>query len=337
MKLLMYLGAFIVLVLIGTSIRSIPGGGSLTGPFGGGDTIRISIANSSAKEEWLHQAVQAFNQASVRDGRLQLDGRPIAVEVLKETIDGKKTDYRSGTMVTDTIEGKIKPTILSPAEEAWIAKLNGDWQAIHRRPASTGQAPILARTPMVVAMWQSRAAALGCWPTVEERCTWEALRTLATSPNGWESLGQPAWRKFKFGYGYPGQSNSGTLSVVAMCMLGVGKTAGLALEDVDPLNGCGRAIADLETAKVHSGKRSDWLLGHMRSGGPEYLDAIVTNETEVILFNRRYGRELREPLVAVYPRDGLILFARNWVPSLWNAGRRALGDTRAGARGQDLR
>lgn len=308
MKLLIYAAAFVLLVVIGLSMR----GGQTIGlaglPAVGGDAIRISIANTSAKQEWLHRAVQSFNEASRGEARLQLDGKPIAVEVLQEVIDGKKVDYRSGTMVTDTLEGRIKPTILSPAEEAWIAKLNSEWQAIHGRPASTGQAPILARTPMVVAMWQSRARALGCWPTVEERCTWETIRTLATSPTGWEAFGQPAWRKFKFGYGYVGESNSGTLSVVLMCMLGVGKTSGLALHDVDAANGCGRAIADFETAKVHSGKKSDWLLGRMRSGGPEYLDAIVTNETEVIGFNRQYGPELREPLVSVYPRDGTILF-----------------------------
>src|SRR5207248_9368730 len=162
--------------------------------------------------------------------------------------------------------------------------------------------------PLVITMWESRARTLGCWPDVEERCTWEAVRTLATSPEGWGSVGQPAWRKFKFGYGYVGESNSGTLSGALMCMLGVGKTSGLTLDDVDAASGCGQAIAAFESAKVHSGTKSDWLLGQMLTRGPEYLDAVITNEAEVVAFHQQNGKRLREPLVAAYPHDATILF-----------------------------
>ena len=272
-------------------------------------TVQISIANSSAKEAWLHRAVESFNAASRQDERLQVHGKPVVVQVVQEVIEGKKADYRSGTMVTDTLEGRMKPTVLSPADETWIAKLNKEWQALRGAPLVTGQAPILARTPLVVTMWQSRARALGCWPTAQEGCTWETLRALASSPEGWGMVGQPAWRTFKLGYGYVGESNSGTLSAVLMCSLGVGKTGGLELDDVEAENGCGRSIAAFEKAKVHSGTKSDWLLGQMLSGGPDYLDAAITNEAEVIAFNRENGPRLREPLVSAYPRDGTILFA----------------------------
>lgn len=307
-----WLFAAIVVVIgaLGISIRQAPTG--VTGAFVpalADGPIHISIANSSAKEAWLHQAIEAFNNASQRDGRLQVEGKPVFVDVVKEVIDGKKADYRSGTMVTDTLEGRIKPAVLSPGDETWIAKLNKEWQALHGSPAVTGQSPVLARTPLVITMWQSRARALGCWPTVEERCTWATVRALAGHPSGWEMVGQPAWRKFKFGYGYVGESNSGTLSAVLMCMLGVDKTSGLALGDIDAANGCGQSIATFETAKVHSGTKSDWLLGQMLSGGPEYLDGVITNEAEVIAFNRQNGSKLREPMVSVYPRDGTILFA----------------------------
>lgn len=272
------------------------------------NVITVSIANSSAKETWLQRAVETFNGAATREGRYQIGGKPIRVEVIKEVIDGKKTDYRSGTMVSDTVDGRIKPTVLSPADETWIAKLNREWRSLHNTAATTGQAPLLARSPLVVTMWQSRARALGCWPTVEEGCTWETLRALAGHPDGWALVGQPSWRQFKLGYGYVGESNSGTLGTVALCMLGVGKTADLTIDDVSATNGCGQQMAAFERAKVHSGTKSDWLLGQMLAGGPEYLDAIFTNETEVIGFNRANGPKLREPLVAVYPRDGTIIF-----------------------------
>jgi Ca-activated chloride channel family protein len=131
---------------------------------------------------------------------------------------------------------------------------------------------------------------------------------LSMSPEGWGSVGQPAWRKLKLGYGYTGESNSGTLSMVLACMLGAGKASGLTIDDVGPGNNCGRMMAAIERSKVHSGNRSGWLLDRLRDGGPEYLDAIITNEAEVIKFNRDNGSRLREPLVAVYPQDGTLLF-----------------------------
>ena len=55
--------------------------------------------------------------------------------------------------------------------------------------------PILVRTPLVMAMWESRATALGCWPTAGPGCTWQAVRTLAESADGWASLSLRAARQ----------------------------------------------------------------------------------------------------------------------------------------------
>jgi Ca-activated chloride channel family protein len=163
------------------------------------------------------------------------------------------------------------------------------------------------RTPLVVAMWRSRAEALGCWPTPGPECTWTRLGALASDPAGWGSLGEAAWKKFKFGYGFFGESNSGTLATVAMCMAALGKTEGLAVADVSPDNACGQFLHEIEKAKVHSGKSDVFLLDQMQSGGPEYLDGVVTYESNVIARNRAAGDELREPLVSVYPQDGTVV------------------------------
>lgn len=268
--------------------------------------IKIGIASSSVKQAWLHAAADKFNRNSGTEKDLQVNGKPVFVEMVQETVDGKKQDYRSGTMVSDTLDGKIKPTVLSPAEDSWIARLNKEWQGLNGKAISTGDPLPLARTPIVLAMWQSRARALGCWPAAGPQCTWETIRTLATSPNGWEMFGQPAWGRFKLGYGYVGESNSGTLSVAIMCMIGAGKTSGLILSDVDAATGCGATIAAIEKAKFHSGKQSAWLFDRMATG-PEYLDAVITNESEMIQFNLAQGSGLREPVVAVYPQDGTVV------------------------------
>ena len=271
------------------------------------DSIPITIASSSTKKEWLDQAVESFNAAAKSDAGLQVNGKPVFVEVVLEEIEpGKKDHYRSGSMVTDILTGKIKPTIASPAELSWIMKLNNEWQAANAKPISSGEAPALARTPLVLAMWESRARALDCWPSPKPQCTWERIRALATLPDGWKMFGRADWGKFKLGYGYVGESNSGTLTAAILCMRGLAKTRDLARGDVSATNGCGQMIAAVERAKVHSGKKSSWLLDRMRTGGPEYLDAITSYEQEVIEFNKNQSG-LREPMVAVYPQDGTVV------------------------------
>ena len=269
--------------------------------------VRISIATSSTKQEWMHQAIQAFNTASPREGALQVEGKPVVVEIVQEVVDGKKVDYRSGTMVSDTVDGKIKPTILSPSEEQWILKLQADWRATHGTAIARDVGPILARTPLVLGAWESRAQALGCWPDPAPECTWERVRALAVSPNGWGMLGRAEWGQFKLGYGYPGESNSGTVSTMLTCMVGAGKSSALTAEDVDVNSGCGQFIAGVERAKVHSGNRSGWLIEQMTNGGPEYLDAVAISESDIILANRTRSAELRERIVSIYPQDGTVL------------------------------
>ncbi len=133
----------------------------------------ISIASSNTKQDWLHQVVQTFNAASKTDTTLQVGDRPIFVKVMQENIDGKKVDYRSGTMISDTLNGKIKPTILSPGNESWILKFKREWQLVHHAEPIRDDTPILVRTPLVIAMWQSRAKALGCWPSIGfSSCIW---------------------------------------------------------------------------------------------------------------------------------------------------------------------
>ncbi len=295
-----------------------------TSPKIASNAVKITMASSITKREWLEEAVKTFNAASESDKGLQVDGKPIDAEILLEEPEpGRKAHYRSGTQITDTLQGRIKPTILSPADESWLVKLSKEWKDGHSgKDITTGKAQSVTRTPVIVAIWESRARALGCWPTAGPDCTWERLRTLAASPNGWGIMGHPEWGKFKFGYAYVGESDVGTQTAVLLCMTGA-KTHALAIETVETTNGCGQAMADVERAKVHSGTSSPWLLGQLQTGGPEYLDAVTTYEKEVITFNQANKDKLREPLVAAYPQDGTvvvehpmaILDAADWVSS----------------------
>lgn len=269
-----------------------------------GLSIKISIASAVTKKEWLEQAIRDFNIASVTDSSLQVDGKTIFVEAVLE--EGEY--WRSGSMVKDILFSKITPTIASPSDDFWLAKLNQDWAEAHNgRPVASGPSPSVARTPVVIAMWKSRAQAMGVWPDAGPNATWDSIRALATNPDGWAMYGMKGWGAFKFGYGYVGESNSGTVTAVMLYMLGEGKFGDdLKLDDVQADRLGGKMLADVEKAKVHSGMKSQWLLDRMESGGPEYLDAIATEEQNVIIANRD-RRGLQEAIVAIYPRDGTVM------------------------------
>ena len=275
--------------------------------------VKLPIASSSTKKAWMEAAKTSFNEASKQDRRWQIDGKPVEVEFILEEIDpGVLDHYRSGTMTADIQRPdgdprRIRPVVASPSEASWLEGLNRDWKPAHGQEIIREQPAVLVRIPVVIAIWESRAHALGCWPTATPDCTWSRIRALADSPDGWGSFGHPEWGEFKFGYGYVGESNSGTMTALLLCMTGVGKSSGLTVDDVDAGNGCGERIHTVEKAVVHRGKKSGWLLDFMKTRGPEYLDAMTTNEPDVIKFNLDNAGKLREPLVSAYPQDATVV------------------------------
>jgi len=280
-------------------------------PNGPPEPIKITVASSSTKKEWLNQAIRIFNEDSKANAQLQIEGRPITVTVLLEEIEpGRWDHYRSGSMISDILSRKIEPTIASPAEPSWILKLKEKWP--ERKAMVSDDGPGLVQTPLVIAMWQSRATALNCWPTAGPDCIWERVRALASSADGWGTLGHPEWGKLKYGYGFVGKSNSATFTMVLICMSGLQKSAGLTLDDVRRETGCGQAMMALrkppaDTAVIRIEEKSEWALRDMWQMGPAYLDAVTTYEQEVIEVMAEQAPRLPEPIVAVYPQDGTIL------------------------------
>lgn len=281
-------------------------------------TVDVTIASSSTKQEWMDEVVGRFNERSLREGSLQVNrtalqiwGRPINVTIVLEEVEpGDWRHYRSGTMIADILGGKIRPSIASPAETVWIDKLMLEWPSSQAREDHEGGDSIissralpLTRTPFVIAMWESRARALDCWPESGPGCTWSAIIEIASK--GWSAVGRGDWGAVKFGYAIPGKSNSATFTAVFACLSGVKVLPASLPEDLTQEGGCAEAIRQLEKAEIIRETSSSAIMRFMRdSGGPGAIDMVPTYEAEVVEVNKFFGPTLEERIVAVYPQDG---------------------------------
>ena len=253
-------------------------------------TVPVSIIYGSEKREWLEPLVQEYNGQK----RETAEGSVIVVEA---------TPMGSIESAREIVEGQLEPTIWSPASSIYIPVANAEWRSHeHTDDLVAGKAPDLVLSPVVIAMWQSMAEALG-WP--EKTLGWADIAEMATSEEGWEAYGYPEWGSFKFGHTHPNYSNSGIVSVIAEAYAGAGKQRGLTLDDLrDP--DLKTFMAEVESSIIHYGSSTGFFADHMFERGPSYLSAAVMYENLVVAqeSKRLAGQSLQAPVVAIYPKEG---------------------------------
>jgi Ca-activated chloride channel family protein len=253
------------------------------------NTVTISIVYGSEKRAWLEPLVDQYNA-----GRYQTeDGAVIRVEI---------TPMGSIESVDAILEGRIQPTVWSPASSVYIPVANMKWRQAHGSELVTGTPNDLVLSPVVIAMWESMARALG-WP--ERAIGWADIAALATSEDGWAAYGYPEWGTFKFGHTHPGFSNSGIVSVIAETYAGAGKLRDLTLSDLE--NPDTQAFVEaVESGIIHYGSSTGFFAERMFERGPSYLSAAVLYENLVVeQESRRLAGESQQlPVVAIYPVEG---------------------------------
>ena len=129
------------------------GGGSNGGGGGGGGSdgkapagaVRVPFAYSPEKEVLLKPLIKRFNESGKKVG-----GKPVFVE---------GNVVASGEAEDKIARGRLEPVAWSPASSLWGRLLN--FQADAQYVADDN--PSLVRTPLVIAMWEPMARALG-WP-----------------------------------------------------------------------------------------------------------------------------------------------------------------------------
>ena len=252
-------------------------------------SVTISIVYGSEKREWLEPLVEEFNNAKNKTE----EGMVIVVEA---------EPMGSIESVHGIIDGTLQPTIWSPASSVYIPVANAEWRKNHSDDLVTDTPNDLVLSPVVIAMWQPMAQALG-WPNNE--IGWAEIAALATSEKGWSAYGHPEWGRFQFGHTHPEYSNSGIVSIIAEAYAGANKQRGLTQEDLQTPEII-EFMSAVEKSVIHYGTSTGFFADRMFERGPSYLSAAVLYENLIVAqeSKRLSGESSQIPVVAIYPKEG---------------------------------
>ena len=301
--------AVAALALAGAACGS---GDDTAGPEGaaGGDCVVVDAAVSSEKIELLEELAGDFNRSGA-----EVDGTCVAVDVRSKASGAAATALADGW--DEATDGGPPPTLWSPASSAWGEVLNERLAASGGPPMAPEDPTPFMLTPLVIAMPEPMAEALG-WP--DTPIGWADILELTRSPQGWAARGHPEWGPFRLGKTNPNFSTSGLSALIAQTYAATGTTTGLTVEDLarPEVQQFGR---DIESAVVHYGDITltfleNWYRADQRGTALTYASAVAVEEKSVIDYNRgdpdgilepgEEPRPPRIPLVAIYPTEGTL-------------------------------
>jgi Ca-activated chloride channel homolog len=287
-------GRFVVIVIAVAAIAvaavlALSSGGGDKGGGGGGNgdsgtkaaanAVHVPFVYSPEKEALIAPLVKQFNA-----GDHEANGKPVFVEAKV---------VASGEAAAKIAKGQLKPVAWSPASSLWGRLLNFQTDSDYV-PRDN---PSLVRTPLVIAMWEPLARALG-YP--KQNVGFKQILALALDKKGWSDYGQPQFGQFKLGHTNPDFSTSGLDAVAAEYYAATGKREGLTVADVNKPK-VRRQIKDIERSIVHYGDTTDYFAAQLKKYGPAYASAVAMEEATLVAFNNgRTGTKL----VALYPREG---------------------------------
>lgn len=309
----------VTLALLASLVASACSGGS-DDPFAGGgptgntgidpDCTVVDAAVSSEKIDLLTRLADDFNRS-----RAEVDGTCVGVRVRSKASGGAATALARGW--DEQTDGGPPPVIWSPASSAWGEVLNQRLEDDGKEPMAAEDPTPFMLTPLVIAMPEPMAEALG-WP--DTPIGWSDILTLARDPQGWTSKGHPEWGPFRLGKTNPNFSTSGLSALIAQTYAATGSTDELTPEDLARPE-VQQFGADIESAVVHYGDITmtfldNWFRADQRGTALTYASAVAVEEKSVIDYNRgnpdgvlepgEEERPPRIPLVAIYPTEGTL-------------------------------
>ncbi len=256
------------------------------------DAVVVRMLYGSEKEAWINDVTADFNAQQVQTS----SGNTIFVDAVPMGSSESLDLILNGTE-TPAVWSPASTILVPLANDAWASQNNGD-------ELTEDNPPPLVVSPVVIAMWEPMAEALG-WPN--DPISWEDIATITRSNQTWADYGHPEWGPFQFGHTHPDYSNSGITSILAIVYAATGKTSGLTVQDVQQ-PGVAEFLAEVESGVIHYGRSTGFFGRQMFNRGPSYLSAAVLYENLVV---ESYDETLypNKPfdVVAIYPEEGTFL------------------------------
>ncbi|MBB5167012.1 substrate-binding and VWA domain-containing protein [Mycobacterium sp. AZCC_0083] len=209
------------------------------------------------------------------------------------------------------------PDAWSPAASTWLQLLRHDRTAHDRPDILPAKAESVVSTPIVVAMPEPMAAALG-WP--DTAIGWADLLNLANHPEGWGAKGHPEWGAFKLGKTNPNISTTGLSATVGVFVAATGTSSDLTLDTLKDLR-VRSFVAGVEKSVTHYGDTALTFLTNLQRADDAgsalgYVSAVTVEEKSVVDYNSgnpagdleaagQHGKP-KVPLVAIYPKEGTL-------------------------------
>jgi Ca-activated chloride channel family protein len=243
------------------------------------DAVTIQWVYSTPLQDWASASITSFNQQKVKAG----DGRVIWIE-------GSPAD--AGQAVSDMLGGAALPALWTAADPGWREVLDDK--------AGTGvfvpNCISIAESPLVIAMWEPIARALG-WPG--RALGWLDVASLAADPSGWAYYSGGEWgTTLRIGHAHPGLSDSGTQTLQALIYAAQSSPDRITTEDAqNPI--VQASVGAFESAVSWFSPDTRQLSSTIQERGVTYLNAAILYENAVVTQSNNSPR-----LVAIYPYEG---------------------------------
>ncbi|WP_433499928.1 extracellular solute-binding protein [Sphaerimonospora sp. CA-214678] len=280
--------------------------------------VTLTVAVSSEKAELLRKMARAYS------GR-EVDGRCVDVVVGSKASGEAMQALARGW--DERVDGP-RPDVWTPASAGWISLLQRRAEEGDRAGLVAAENPTIAKSPLVIAMPEPMAEALG-WPA--KKIGWSDVLDLANDPKGWAKYDHPEWGAFRLGKTNPNFSTSGLNATIGAYFAATGLSGDLS--DGDVRAGRTRAfVKGVERSIVHYGDTTLTFLSNLQNADDSgaamsYVSAVAVEEKSVWDYNQgnptgdpaTLGKHAkpRVPLVAIYPKEGTLFSDHPYAVLSW--------------------
>jgi len=272
--------------------------------------ISVTIWASQEKSDLWTEIASQFEGT-----RPTVDLHCIRIKVVRKASGDAEEELKHA----GALGGQGFPEVWSPAATTWLRVLERDRALLGVPAILPSSAPSVMQSPLVIAMPEPMAKALG-WPTAHG--SWADIFALARDPQTWSTRGHPEWGRFKFAKTNPKVSTSGLHTLLSTYLV----SGGSSTSDASVFG----FMRDVESSVVHYSNTVSSFLVNLwqeddRGTALTYVSAIAMEEQQVWQYNRGNPEFRRVPahlpprirLVAIYPSEGTFVADHPYVVMPW--------------------